>query len=154
MSCVWVNEIRALIEEEDQPVPTEFTEPQNPSSKSLREHNIDEQFRNQFLVREDKTLYLQWMDHLDKSAKSALEGSCQQLGFQVNKAVFSPKGSYLAVCCHEGVQLYYSNSLKHKGLLRHANPIDAKFSPDERFLVSSNGPTSKNRENFIIWAVE
>lgn len=75
-------------------------------------------------------MYLQWLDHLDKSSITALPKDQQQLGFQVNKAIFSPKGSYLAVCSQEGVHLYCGNALEYKGLLRQVNATDAKFSPD------------------------
>jgi len=106
------------------------------------------------LFREDKFVYLQLLDHLDKSAASALSSEYLSLGYQVNKMVFSPRGSYLAICTNEGVHLYVGNSLKYKGLLRQAGSIDAKFSYDERFMITSNGNLRKNRENFIIWAVE
>lgn len=52
------------------------------------------------------------------------------------------------------MHIYYGNSLEHKGLLKQVNSIDAKFSNDERFIVITNGHLSKNRENFILWAVE
>jgi hypothetical protein len=41
-----------------------------------------------------------------------------------------------------------------KGFLKQYNPIDAKFSVDERFIVTFNGNQTKNRENLILWAVE
>jgi len=65
--------------------------------------------------------------------------------FQINKAVFSPLGSYLAVCCNDGVRIYLGSTLKYKGLLKQFNPIDAKFSVDERFIVTFNGNQTKNR---------
>ena len=67
---------------------------------------------------------------MDKSAKSALSSEFMQLGYNPNKMVFSPQGSYLAVCCHEGVHIYTGGELKYKGLLRQVNAVDAKFSPD------------------------
>lgn len=76
------------------------------------------------------------------------------MDYNINKMVFSPQGSYLAVCCTEGVHIYFANDLKHKGLLRQVNAIDAKFSHDERFIVTSNGNLNKHRENFILWALE
>jgi uncharacterized protein with WD repeat len=118
------------------------------------EHNLDEQMRGQFLVREEKLLHLNWLDHLDKSSNSALSTDSLAVGQSVNRAVFSPLGSYLAVCCADGIHVYVGATLRYKCLLRQANPVDAKFSPDERWLVSSNGGLTKNRENFILWAVE
>ena len=52
------------------------------------------------------------------------------LNIHINKAVFSPLGSYLAVCCQDGIRLYTGSNLKYKGLLKQVNPIDAKFSVD------------------------
>ena len=124
------------------------------SSEQRYGFNLDEQARDQFLVREDKFVYLNWLDHLDKSAKSALSTDYMSVNFVVNKIVFSPLGSYLAVCCNQGVHLYYGNELSYKGLLRQVNSVDAKFSADERYLVTFNGSQNKNRENLILWAVE
>jgi len=73
---------------------------------------------------------------------------------QINKITFSPLGSYMAVCCVDGIRIYYGTSLKLKGFLKQYNPIDAKFSVDERFIVTFNGNQTKNRENLILWAVE
>jgi hypothetical protein len=155
MSCVWVSELRTIIEEEEGPSNgAEFKEPVLTTSKDRIDHNQDPEFRSQFLFREDKLVYLQLLDHLDKSAASALSSEYLSLGHPVNKMVFSPRGSYLAVCTNEGVHIYVGNSLKYKGLLRQAGSIDAKFSHDERFVITSNGNLRKNRENFIIWAVE
>jgi hypothetical protein len=132
MTCIWPNELRAIIdEEEEQQVGAEFHVPTFTTTKDRKEHNLDEQLRSQFVMREDKSLvYLQWLDHLDKSAKSSLTSEFMQVDCQVNKMVFSPKGSYLAVCCKEGTHLYVGVDLKYKGLLRQFNPIDAKFSSD------------------------
>ena len=131
MNCTWVNDIRAIIEEDSQGNQgPEFKAPNLTSFKERREHNLDEQFRSHFVMREDKMVYLQLLDHLDKSAKSALSGDFMQLGHNVNKMVFSPKGSYLAVCGSEGTHLYVGPELKYKGLLRQVNAVDAKFSLD------------------------
>lgn len=74
MTCVWVNDILSVIEEEKEVVGVDFKEPKYTSIASKKEHNLDEQFRSQFLVREEKLLYLQWLDHLDKSSKTTLPG--------------------------------------------------------------------------------
>jgi len=86
--------------------------------------------RGQFLVREDKLLHLNWLDHLDKSSNSALSTESLAVGQSVNKVVFSPKGSYLAVCCADGIHIYVGAMLRYKCLLRQVNPVDVKFSPD------------------------
>lgn len=117
-------------------------------------HNMDEQMRGQFLVREERLIHLNWLDHLDKSSNSALTTEALAVGQAVNRVVFSPLGSYLAVCCVDGVHIYVGGLLRYKCLLRQVNPVDVKFSPDEKWLVSSNGGLSKNRENFILWALE
>lgn len=51
MSCVWVNDLRALIEEENEPLNADFKVPTFATSRDKREHNIDEQLRSQFLLR-------------------------------------------------------------------------------------------------------
>lgn len=63
----------------------------------------------------------------------------------MNKTVFSPLGSYLAVCSPEGTHLYFGSTLTYKGFLPQVNAVDAKFSPDEKIIITSNGNLSKNR---------
>lgn len=59
MSCVWVNELRGIIEEEErQPMGADFKEPNSTTSQDRKEHNLDEQLRSYFLFREDKSVYL------------------------------------------------------------------------------------------------
>lgn len=60
----------------------------------------------------------------------------------------------MAVCGNQGLYLFAGNQLEFKGFLRHAQAKDAKFSPDQRFVVSFNGNMNKQRENFVLWAVE
>jgi len=96
-------------------------------------------------VREANMIYLNWLDHLDKSSQSALSTEYMPVNVQVNKVIFSPLGSYLAVCCADGIHIYVGATLKYKCILKQVNPIDAKFSNDERFLITSNGGLRKNR---------
>ena len=59
MSCVWVNDLRNIIEEEEeQSAGVEFKPPVFSISKDKLAHNLDEQLRNQFVFREDKLVYL------------------------------------------------------------------------------------------------
>lgn len=101
--------------------------------------------RDQFLVREANLVYLNWMDHLDKSASSALKTDFMNPGLSINKALFSPLGGYLALCCPEGVHIYFGTTFKYKGLLKHPSACNAKFSPDEQYIVTSNNNLSKSR---------
>lgn len=151
LQCFSINEIRGFIEEEDKDRP--FAEPRLPPIRQRIAHNLDEQMRGQFLLREGNAVFLNWLDHLDKSSQNAIEQSLP-VELVVNRVLFSPLGTYLAVCCADGVRLYSGGQLTFKGLLRQTNPVDVKFSPDERFLISSNGALAKNRENFILWAVQ
>jgi hypothetical protein len=49
---------------------------------------------------------------------------------QINKVTFSPLGSFIAVCCTDGIRIHYGTTMKFKGFLKQYNPIDAKFSVD------------------------
>lgn len=91
---------------------------------------MDELLRTQFMFREDKTIYMQLLDHVVKNTKSLLSDECLQLDYKINKMVFSPLGSYLAVCGSEGIHLYVGADLKYKGFLKHFGAVDAKFSHD------------------------
>ena len=90
MNCVGINDLRAIIDEEEQQVGGDFKAPEMSLSKQKKEHNMDEQLRSQFVLREDKLLYLQWLDHLDKSALTAISSEFMNLECQVNKMVFPP----------------------------------------------------------------
>jgi WD40 repeat protein len=99
-------------------------------------------------------VYLNWLDHLDKSSKNALSSDYLSADYNINKVVFSPLGSYLAVCTPEGTHLFFGGKMQHKGLLPQVDASDAKFSPDERVIITSNGGSTASRENFIVWALE
>ena len=156
LQCFSINEVRDFIDEEakEKEKKEEEKEPVFASTEEKVRYNLDPNMRDQFLVREANLLYLNWMDHLDKSANSALDRDFLNPGLTINRAVFSPLGGYLALCCPEGVHLYFGATLKYKGFLEHPSATDAKFSPDERYLVSSNNSLSKSRENFILWGLE
>lgn len=70
--------------------------------------------------------------------------------------VWSPRGSYLAVCDPEGVALYGGDNMKRKVYFEHRGVIDVGFSPKETYLVTFNGNDGvvKSTENLILWAVE
>jgi WD40 repeat protein len=153
LQCYTINDIRGFIEEQDS-LQRPFQPPQFALTREKVQHNLDEQFRSQFVVREANMLYLNWLDHLDRSAKNALPSDFLPVDFVINKVVFSPLGSYLAVCSPEGTHLYYGATLAYKGLLPQVNASDVKFSSDERVIVTSNGGSTASRENFIIWALE
>ena len=51
MSCIWVNELRDVIEEEEEQIGIDFKAPISTLTKEKAEHNLDEQLRSQFLVR-------------------------------------------------------------------------------------------------------
>ena len=155
LQCFSINEVRSFLEEEEKNMQNlPFAPPKFATSAERLAHNLDEQCRDQFVVREANMLYLNWLDHLDKSAKNALSSDFLALDYVASKAVFSPRGSYLAVCSAEGTHLYHGATLGYKGFLPQTGAVDAKFSSDERVIVTSNGSLSKNRENFIIWGVE
>jgi WD40 repeat protein len=75
-------------------------------------------------------IYLNWLDHLDKSSKNALKSEFLSVDYTINKVVFSPLGSYLAVCSPDGTHIYYGSTLIYKGFLPQINAVDAKFSFD------------------------
>lgn len=155
LQCFTVNDIRGFIEEQEQnALERPFSTLAYGTTEQKIEHNLDEQLRNQFVVREGNQLYLNWLDHLDKSANNALPTDSLPVDFTINKAVFSPLGSYLAVCSPQGTHIYFGSKLLYKGFLPQVDASDAKFSPDERIIVTSNGGSTASRENFIVWAVE
>jgi hypothetical protein len=53
-----------------------------------------------------------------------------------------------------GTYLYGGKNFELKGFYPQQSPIDFKFSPDERFMITFNGTQVKSKENFIIWGVE
>ena len=154
LQCYSANDISGFIEEQEKgALHRPFARPVYATTDQKIDHNVDEQLRSQFVVREADIVYLNWLDHLDKSSKSALSSDYLSADFNINKVVFSPLGSYLAVCTPEGTHLYFGGALRYKGLLPQIDASDAKFSPDERVIITSNGGSTASRENFIIWAL-
>jgi hypothetical protein len=146
LQCYSVNDIRGFIEEQEKDILARpFSTPKFASTEQKIDHNLDEQLRNQFVVREANMVYLNWLDHLDKSAKNALPNDYLPVNYTINKAVFSPLGSYIAVCSPEGTHIYFGGSLQYKGLLPQVDAADAKFSPDERVIITSNGGSTASR---------
>ncbi len=73
LQCYSINDIRTFLEEEEKNIQNKpFEVPIFGKSEEKIEPNLDEQLRSQILIREANTVYLNWLDHLDKSAKTVL----------------------------------------------------------------------------------
>ena len=97
------------------------------------------------MIREVDHIYLNWLDHLDKSNPNAIEEDYIATKGQVSKVVFSPLGTYMAVCCSNGIYIYVGKALKLKCFFKQSSPVDVKFSPNEKYMVSSDGSNMKYR---------
>ena len=110
---------------------------------------------DQFAVREGNDIMVRWLDHIDKSTEPAMINQyIKNDKAKINKIGFSPKGKYLVVCFNQGTYLYGGKNFDLKGFYSHESPIDFKFSPDERYMITFNGNDVKSKENFIIWGAE
>lgn len=88
--------------------------------------------RDQFVIRtqesEGNKVYLNWFDMMEGEARDA----CQPIptSSPASNVVFSPRGTFCAVCESEGVRLFAGQTLKEKAFFRHKGVIDVAFSPN------------------------
>lgn len=87
----------------------------------MEEFNFTENHIDQFAFAEKRTdgikLNLSWFDYIEKNPEPALEEEYEKnitISPNASKLVWSPKGSYLAVCEVNGVTLYGGKNMKKK----------------------------------------
>lgn len=101
---------------------------------------------DQFVVREGNDIMVRWLDHIDKSTEPAIPNEyIKNDKAKITKVSFSQKGKYLVVCADKGTYLYGGKLYELKGFYPQESPIDFKFSPDEKYMITFNGTEVKNK---------
>ncbi len=147
--CYFVKDYQQIVDFKKAP-----QEPMQKIDEARMEYNLDENFRDQICYREEGKICVNWFDHLNKGIEEH-----QVIGNKkdtVLKVGFSNKSLYAFACRPDGVYLYFGARLENQLFFPQKNPIDVKFSPCDKYMVTFNGSDAKlrTRENFILWAID
>ena len=124
------------------------------SKATLSSWLLDKMGRDQFVVRYGKETMIYWND---PHRRSDSEGRELQYGGEREKregkswteswTAWSPKGSYLATFHTPGILIWGGDKFERLGRFMHPNVNVISWSPNEKYLVTSNGKerTSKDQ---------
>ena len=136
--------------------PDEFVPPAPDASASAenpRDWLLDEHGRDQFVVRHGDETEIWWHDPIAKGRQMVYAGEREKEKGQVWTELYvqwSPKGSMLATFHAPGVMLWAGRDFQRVGRFQHHSVKIVDFSPNEKYLITTNGAEA---ESTIIWDI-
>lgn len=133
--------------------PDSYTAPSAEEFKDqgdVNSHLIDEQARDQYVIRYGNTTEVMWNDR-DKPIPNLHE---PRPDWTEKFVVWSPLGTYLLTVSERGVLLWGGNGFQRLQKFAHSNVQLVDFSPGERYLCTWSPECMEGEENLQIWDVK
>jgi translation initiation factor 3 subunit B len=127
------------------PCPEEYKE-----QGDVNSHLIDEQARDQYVIRYGNTTEVMWNDR-DKPLPNLHE---PRPDWTEKFVTWSPLGTYLLTVSERGVLLWGGDGFQRLQKFAHSNVQLVDFSPGERYLVTWSPECPDSDENMFVWDVK
>eukprot|EP00656_Telonema_subtile_P056575 TRINITY_DN9068_c0_g1_i2.p1 TRINITY_DN9068_c0_g1~~TRINITY_DN9068_c0_g1_i2.p1 ORF type:complete len:594 (-),score=178.67 TRINITY_DN9068_c0_g1_i2:122-1903(-) len=127
------------------PVPEEYKD-----QGDLSSHLMDEQARDQYVIRYGSTTEVLWNDR-EKPIANLHE---PRPDWTEKFVVWSPLGTYLLTVFERGVLLWGGDGFQRLQKFAHQGVSEVDFSPGERYLCTWSGEVKGEDENLIVWDVK
>lgn len=127
------------------PEPEEYKDQGDTSS-----HLMDEQARDQYVIRYGNTTEVIWNDR-DKPLANLHE---PRPDWTEKFVTWSPLGTYLLTVFQKGVLLWGGDGFQRLQKFAHQGVSLVDFSPGERYLVTWSGEVQGEEENLLVWDVK
>lgn len=115
---------------------------------------VDDQSRDQFMIRYMDETEIMWNDPLRKTPGLANNGrkGPDSKQWTDSFAAWSPRGTFVATFHQQGVAIWGGPEFSKISRVAHAGVIRIEFSPCERYMVTFNADV-KDPEALIVWEV-
>jgi len=127
------------------PVPPEFEDQGDVSS-----HLMDQQARDQYVIRYGNTTEVIWNDR-EKPIANLHE---PRPDWTEKFVTWSPNGTYLLTVFERGVLLWGGPGFQRLQKFAHQGVSEVDFSPGERYLCTWSGDVTGEDENLLVWDVK